>query len=117
MISIFYAKEGVSRFSVENFRSHSTEKSHWAALCFKKILLSKNFMHRRGGGITVLSKIFCLTVPKKFVGEHFGASKNFGYRKILCIRRGYHYFPWKLLCLTVPKNFVREPFYVSEIFW
>ena len=33
-------------------------------------------------------KIFCLTVPKNFVGEHFGVSKNFGYRKILCIREG-----------------------------
>ena len=33
-------------------------------------------------------KIFCLTVPKNFVGEHFGVSENFGYRKILCIREG-----------------------------
>ena len=31
-------------------------------------------------------KIFCLTVQKNFVGEHFGVSENFGYRKILCIR-------------------------------
>ena len=33
-------------------------------------------------------KIFCLTVPKIFVGEHFGVSENFGLRKILCIREG-----------------------------
>ena len=86
---------GVSRFSVENFLSHSAEifrrgilyccnnfgyrKSldkrggipifrrsfshctkifHWRTLwCFRKILLSKIFMHRRGG-ITVLSELF-----------------------------------------------------------
>ena len=36
-------------------------------------------------------KIFCPTVPKNLVGEHLGASENFGYQKILCIReRGYH---------------------------
>ena len=33
-------------------------------------------------------KTFCLRVPKNFVGEHFGVSENFGYRKILCIREG-----------------------------
>ena len=33
-------------------------------------------------------KIFCLTVPKNFVREHFGALENSGYRKYLCIREG-----------------------------
>ena len=33
-------------------------------------------------------KIFCLTVPKNFDGEHFGVSESFWYRKILCIREG-----------------------------
>ena len=33
-------------------------------------------------------KIFCLTVPKNFVGEHFGVSENIGLPKILCIREG-----------------------------
>ena len=32
--------------------------------------------------------IFRLTVPKNFVGEQFGVSENFGYRKIICIREG-----------------------------
>ena len=32
--------------------------------------------------------IFCLTVAKNFVREHFGVSENFGYRKILYIREG-----------------------------
>ena len=40
------------------FLSHCTEIFHWRTLwCFRKILLSKIFMHRRGG-ITVLSELF-----------------------------------------------------------
>ena len=47
---------------------------------------------------------FFVSVPKNFVAEHFGDSENFGYRKILCIRKGYHYFPLNFFCLTMPKN-------------
>ena len=43
-------------------------------------------MHQRGGGYHVTpSKTLCHTVPKNFVGEHFGVSENFVYQKILCI--------------------------------
>ena len=35
-----------------------------------------------------LSEIFCLTVPKSFVGEPFCASENFRYRKFIRIRGG-----------------------------
>ena len=35
---------------------------------------------------------FCLTVPKNFVGEHFGVSENFGWRKFFCIRQGVSSF-------------------------
>ena len=61
----------------------------------------------------------CLTGPNRFVGEHFGVSKNFGYRKILCIRErgGYHVSPSKTFCLTVPIKFVEEPFCVLKEFW
>ena len=41
------------------FLSHCTEIFHWRTLwCFRTTLLSKIFMHRRGGGITVLSNFF-----------------------------------------------------------
>ena len=41
------------------FLSHCTEIFHWRTLwCFRKILSSNIFMHRRGRGITVLSKVF-----------------------------------------------------------
>ena len=61
--------------------------------------------------------MFCLTVPTNFLGEHFSISENFGYRKILCIRRGHHYFPLNIFCFTVPIKFVGEPFCVSKKFW
>ena len=54
-------------------------------LCFKKILVSKIFMHMRGF-IIVLSKIFCLTGPKNFVRGPFRVSQNFWYRKNSWVR-------------------------------
>ena len=47
--------KSVSRFSVEKFSSHGTEKLRWGSLlCFRKILVSKN-VRDKGAGIT----IFC----------------------------------------------------------
>ena len=60
---------------------------------YQKISGNEKFYasEREGGGYHVSpSKTFCHTVAKNFVGEHFGVSENFVYRKILCIRRGYH---------------------------
>ena len=34
------------------------------------------------------SKSFCLTVPKYFIGEHFGVSEKIFYRKFSCIGGG-----------------------------
>ena len=40
---------GVSRFSVEKFLSHSTEKLRWGTLlCFRKFLISKNVKDKGG---------------------------------------------------------------------
>ena len=51
LISILYAKKGVSRFFVENFLPHSTEKFRRRSLvCFRKFPLSKNLKDKRGGG-------------------------------------------------------------------
>ena len=52
-IEKFYASErerggGVSRFSVENFLSHSTEKFRWGTLlCSRKFCVSQKFMHKK----------------------------------------------------------------------
>ena len=44
-------------------------------LCFRKFLVAKKFMDKKGGEYQkFLSKIFCLTVPKNFVGEPFSVS-------------------------------------------
>ena len=51
----------------------------WASLhCFKKIGVWKNFMNQRGRGVSRFSvENFSHTVPRSFVGEHFGVSENF----------------------------------------
>ena len=42
--------EGVSQFSIENLLSHSTGKlRRRTLLCFRKFLVSKNFMDKKGG--------------------------------------------------------------------
>ena len=40
------------------------------------------------GGITIFRRSFCLTVPKYFIGEHFGVSEKLFYRKFSCIGGG-----------------------------
>ena len=72
---------------MDNLLSHSTEKLRTGTfLCFTKFLVSKKFMDKRGGGgreyHDFLSKIFCLTVPKIFVGEPFSVSLTSGIEKI-----------------------------------
>ena len=64
-----------------------------------------------------LSKIFCLTVPKCFVGEpcvlcfrKFPIAKNFMDR-----RRGVSRFPVEVFCLTVPKISVGGSLYCFTI--
>ena len=43
-------REGVSQFSIENLLSHSTGKLRTRTLlCFRKFLVSKNFMDKKGG--------------------------------------------------------------------
>ena len=56
-------------------------------------------------------KIFCLTVPKKLVGEPFGVSEIFGYRKISCIRggKGGYYDSRRKFVVSVLKNFAGKP--------
>ena len=90
--------------------------------------VAENFWYRkmsrrereRGGHHDFPSKICCLTVPSKFVGETC-VSEIFWYRKMLRIREregGHHDFLSKFCCLTVQKTktFVGETC-VSESFW
>ena len=88
-------------------------------LCFRKFLVGKNILWiRGGGGITIFRRSFCLTVPKYFIGEHFGVSENFFYRKFSCIRGGASWFCRNFLShRTETESFVKEPFCFPEVFW
>ena len=78
-------------------------------------------MDKRGGGgryHDFPSKSFCLTVPKYFIGEHFGVPENFFNRKFSCIGGGHHGFVEIFLShRTETKSFVKEPFCFPKNFW
>ena len=88
-------------------------------LCFRKLLVAKKFMDKKGGGVTKLpSKIFCLKVPKIFVEEPFSLSLISGIEKIYA-SEGYV----TILCLNFlshsAEKFRRGTLLccVSENFW
>ena len=84
----FTHKKWISFICAIKFLSHRVQKfRRGTRLCFRKIRVWEIFMDkRRGGCITNFCQCFCLTVPKKFVGQPFCVSENFVYRKILWIR-------------------------------
>ena len=88
-IAKFNHKKGLSLNSVEKFLSHSADKNlSRTLLCFERILVSKIFMHRRGG-ITVLSKSFFISQDrKKFAREPFCVSEKFRYGKKFMVKKG-----------------------------
>ena len=55
------------------------------------------------------SKIFCLTVPKNFVGEPFNVSLISGIEKFYA-SEGYVTSFRRKFFVSVPKHFVEEPF-------
>ena len=61
-------------------------------------------------------EIFLSPIAKTLVGEPFNVSENFGYRKILCKRRGFHKSPMIIFCLTMRKWIREEPPKVLENF-
>ena len=74
---------GVSRFSVENFWSHSAENFRRGTLyCCIKFGYRKSLDKRGGEYQDFPSKIFCLIVPKNFVGEPFSVSLISGIEKV-----------------------------------
>ena len=82
---------GISRFSIENLLSHSTEKLRRGTLLrFTKFLISKKFMDKRGRreGVSRFSvKIFLSHSAEKFRRGTPYCFTNFGYRKMLGINR------------------------------
>ena len=71
---------GITIFRRKFFVSQC-RKISWASFqCFRKFGVSKNFMHNRGYH-NFPSKIFCLTVPKNFVGIPSMSQKIWGIEK------------------------------------
>ncbi len=64
-------------------------------LCFRNFLVAEKFMDKKAGEYQDFPlKIFCLTVPKIFVGEPFSVSLISGIEKIFA-SNGCHDFPSK----------------------
>ena len=62
----------VSRFTVEEFLSHTAEISVGESFTVALVSgIEKVWIRKRSEYRNFLSKIFCLTVPKKFLGEPF----------------------------------------------
>ena len=76
---------GVSRFSVENFLSHSTEKLQWNTSVFQKNSGSEKFYASEGGGgIKFLRRKLFVTQYRKI---SLGNTSVF--QKISCIAKFY----------------------------
>ena len=77
----FMDEKGAFTFFRRKVLVSQCQKNSWASLqCFRKIGVSKNFMHNRGYH-KFPSKFFCLTVPKNFVKEPFSVSLISGIKK------------------------------------
>ena len=100
------------------FLSHCTQIFHWRTLwCFRKILLSKIFMHSRGASRFCRNFLSHRTETKSFVKEPFCFPEIFWYRKNLCIRGGISRFSVKIFMSHSAENF-RKLFYCFwENFW
>ena len=66
-------------------------------------------MDKRGEDQDFLSKIFCLIVPKSFVGDPFNVSVFPGIKKFYASMGYVTNFCRNIFCLTVPKNLSGNP--------
>ena len=102
---------GVSRFSVENFLSHSAEKFRRGILyCCNNSGYRKSLI-REGGSIKIFRRKFFVSQCRKIPWESlqclrkFGVSKNFMHNSFhIIMHNNNHKFPPKVFCLTVPKK-------------
>ena len=106
LISIFFAKDFVQNIFVSGPKNFVGERFGVS----ENIGYGKVLCIRKGCHLFRL-KLFCLTLPKKSVGERFLCFEKFLASKIFMHRRGASRF-----CLTVSKKFVGETFDVVEIF-
>ena len=101
-------KRGYHDFSFKIFRLTVPKNFVEVPFCavFQKISGREKYFMDKRGGITIFRRSFCLTVLKYFIGEHFGVSEKFFYRKFLnfhALEGGHHGFS-EIFCLTGPKG-------------
>ena len=85
-----------------------SQQGNPSVLCFRKLLVAKFFMDKKGGISRVSVENFLSDSAEKFRSGTPQCVINFGYRKILCFRGLCNDFLSKMFCLTVPKHFVAE---------
>ena len=105
---------GVSRFSVENFSSHSAENFRGAILYCCINSGKRKGLDRKGRELQgIPSNIFCLTVPKNFVGESFTVALISGSEKVYGQQggRGVSRFFVEISLSLSPENFRRGILY------
>ena len=73
-------REGLSRFSVKNFLSHSAEKFRRGTLS-ASLISGIEKLYASEVYVTILCRLFCLIVPKIFLGESFSVSLISGIEK------------------------------------
>ena len=116
-------KGGISRVSVENFLSDSTETQFVAepyCAVFQRNSSSEKFMERKGWEYQVfLSMFFCLTVPENFTAEPYCAvfQKISGSKHVYRQERGgsIKSFLRFFFRVTLSKNAVEVSFSLSII--
>ena len=110
----------MSRFSVENFLSHSAEKFRrgilWSFIIFG---YRKSLDETAGECQDFTSKNFCLAVPKNFVGESFSLSLILGIEKVWMRRWGVSRFSVEKMLSRSAEKFRWGTVLccVSENFW
>ena len=116
----FYASERgvVSRFSIENFLSHTAENFRRGESFSVSLISGNEKFYASEGYVTIfdfLSNLFCLPVPKNLVGEpSVLCFINFGYRKSLDKRGGVSTLSVENSGSHSAEKFRGHPFNVSE---
>ena len=103
----FYAseREGVSRFSVENF-CHTTKNFRWGTVrCFRNIPVSQEFMHSKGISLKSVENFLSHSAEKLCKWILLFLKKS-GFEKFCRWKEEYHVFPSIFFGLTVLENFV-----------
>ena len=114
----FYASErgeGVSKFSVENFLSHSAENLSRGESFSVSLISGIEKFYASEGYVMIFCRFFLVSQCRKVSWASLQCFRKFGVSKKFTHNRGYHNFSPKIFCLTVPKNFVGESVSASLI--